>query len=42
MSNGLEQALTREKAKLQRQKDAVEATEALIAMIEAQLKSAKK
>lgn len=42
MSDGLEQALAREKAKLVRQKDAVAATEALIAMIEAQLKTAKK
>lgn len=37
MSNGLKSALAREVAKLQRQKDAVEATEALIAVLEAQV-----
>lgn len=42
MSNPLESTLAREKAKLQRQKDAVAATEALIEMIEKQLASASK
>lgn len=42
MSNALEDTLRREQAKLVRQEAAVEATKALIAMIEAQLKTAKK
>lgn len=39
--SGLQAVLVREQAKLIRQHDAVEATEAMIALIEAQLKAAK-
>ena len=42
MSNPLENAIARAKAKLQRQRDAIEATEAEIAALEAALKTQKK
>ncbi len=42
MSNALDSALVREKSKLVRQEDAVEATKAMIALIEGQIALASK